>query len=532
MNLLPALALATLISDDACSARLDRLVALYRAYGLPLPPPDAPLVRNTWGGTPPSAYLSIDVWPRPDRAELEKLGWYATTVKPDPVALGKDVSYGRLDFAVQCHERGWRPLARAAFRKWIATTQYQRAERQLAFDAWHHWHDQLTRGAPLEVAATYMKRALPHAGFTNDDAKRALLRSLDLAIVPARSAPGSDDALIDALIEDRHSFGWVPNTPAARALARRGFDAIPALIAHLGDDRLTRYLVGGGLAVCDGACFMPVKDVAYQLICAFAGKQLEPSKDVAARTQAVGRWFADAQKMGEEKYLVAHFSRGVIPGSHDVLFPLLVEKYPHRLPEVYRRFLDTQDRSELDNPFAKALVEVPIPLADKLKVLEYAATHPAPGHRWVGLHYLREVDSRRGNDLLIAALDRLETTSARDEVRLAQIVAGGTDPRVWTALARAAKRTRADTRILLLEDLAAAKPTNPAGRRLQLALLADHLTDAEVAKTPDHQTAVRNHAAALLATVFDFGVQTARNRTPAQWAHLHERVRHVLEHMK
>ena len=528
MNLLPALALATLISDDACSARLDRLLVLYRDYGLPLPPPDAPLLRNTWGGTPPSAYLSIDVWPRPDRAELEKLGWYATIVKPDPVALGKDVSYGRLDFAIACHERGWRALARAAFRKWIATTQYQRAERQLAFDAWHYWHDQLTRGAPLEVAATYMKRALPHAGFAGDEAKVALLRSLDLAMVPARSAPDSDDALIDALIYDPHS--WAGHSHAYRALARRGFDALPALIAHLGDDRLTRALVGGGLAVCDGACLMSVKDIVYQLICTFAGKQLEPSKDVAARTQAVGRWFADAQKMGEEKYLVAHFRQGVIPGSRDVLFPLLVEKYPHRLPEVYRRFLDTKDRSDLDNPYAKAIVEAPIPLADKLKVLEYAATHPAPGHRWVGLHYLREVDPKRGNELLIAALDRLETTSARDEIRLAQIVPSDIEAKVWAALARAAKRTRADTRVLLLEDLAAAKPTAPTCRRLQLALLADHLTDAEVAKTPDHQTAVGNHAAALLATMFDFGVQTARNRTPAQWAHLHERVRHALEH--
>ena len=67
MNLLPALALAALISEDACSARLDHLLVLYREYGLPLPAPDAPLLRSELVGT---SHLSLGLWSaaRPHRS--------------------------------------------------------------------------------------------------------------------------------------------------------------------------------------------------------------------------------------------------------------------------------------------------------------------------------------------------------------------------------------------------------------------------------------------------------------------------------
>src|SRR5579871_5930127 len=118
MNLIPALALATVIlSDDACSARLDQLLAIYREYGLPLPPPDASLVRNT---SPQYDSIGIRVISPEDVDHAARQGITITTVKPDPVSLGKAVlQYGDLDFAIKCHARGWKPLARAAYRKWL-----------------------------------------------------------------------------------------------------------------------------------------------------------------------------------------------------------------------------------------------------------------------------------------------------------------------------------------------------------------------------------------------------------------------------
>jgi hypothetical protein len=510
MNLLPALALATLISDDACSARLDHLLTLHREYGLPVPPPDASLVRCAYGDR---AYLVIGPWSEVARAHPKQQGWSLMVVKPDPVALGNQVDYGRLDLAIKCHERGWRELARAAFRLWLARTR-DRAERQLAGEAWWHWYYQIGHGAPLPVVAKHLKRVLPDVGFANEG-PAALVRSLDLSLVPARSAHGSDDALIDALIEEARDWGL--HAPAARALARRGFDAIPALIAHLGDNRLTRSRPA--LVSCDGNCFLRVKDLAYLLLCAFAGKELELSNDIALRTFAAGRWFADAQKMGEEKYVLERLGRKGPFLTDETPLLLLAEKYPKRLPEVYRRFLDTEDRSEFDNPFAQALLDAPIPRAEKLKVLEYAATHPVPGHRWVGFHFLRQIDPRRASELLIAALDRMGSETGPHDAQLARIIPQYPDPKVWTALAGAAKRVPAETRVELLRFMGpelSIKPA-PACRRLVLAFLSAHLADDEV----------RDRAAAQLTQML--GVEPV-SAGAAHRAHLRELVQQALEH--
>src|SRR5262249_49286830 len=135
MNLLPALALAMLISDDACSARLDHLLTVYREFGLPLPPAGASLVQKT--NADREAYLDICVVSEKDW--LKDGGTRVPIGKPDPVALRKDASFGGLAAAIQYHERGWRSLARAAFRQWLSRHPDNRAERQLAFDAWQYW---------------------------------------------------------------------------------------------------------------------------------------------------------------------------------------------------------------------------------------------------------------------------------------------------------------------------------------------------------------------------------------------------------
>jgi hypothetical protein len=520
MNLLPALALATLFSDDACSARLDHLLTVYREYGLPVPPPDAVLVRGQ-DERGADAHLVIRTWSGAEQARLRDLGWFFTVVKPDPVALGIGVEYGQLDFALACHERGWRALARASFRKWLARAEL-RAECQLAREAWHHWHDQLSCGAPLSVIAKHLKQLLPYFGPVNET-EVALLRSLELALVPSGAAPGSDDALIDELIEEEGVSEMLLSSPAYRAIARRGFAAVPALIAHLGDDRFTRFRT-----IDD---FMRVKDVVFRLICVHAGTWLESSNDNTNRTFAAGRWFAGARKMGEEEYLVAHIGRGDFALASEVLLPLLAEKYPMRLAGVYRGLIDLKSvHPHLSDAFAATVVNAPIPPSDKLKVLEYAATRTEPAHLHAGLHHLRRLDPRRADELLLAALDRLAADAGYAELGIVQLVPAGSDPKVWAALARAATRAGPDTRIDLLFDLFFAEP-NAASVHLRVAFFAAHLADAEVGRARGGKTfEVRNVAAMFLDEVLGHGVELFQDRTPAQWAQLRERVRQAIEH--
>jgi hypothetical protein len=550
MNLLPALALATLIfNDDACSARLDQLLADYRHYGLPLPPHDAPLVRGTGRGGP---YLKICPVSEADRGEYTRMP--VTTVKPDPVAIGKTAYYGRLDFAIQCHERGWRSLARAAFRQWLAHSSIYRAERALAFEAWKYWYYQFADGAPLDRVATHLKRALARVDNTSGQpTARAMLRSLDLSLVPSHSAPGSDDALLDELIEKKQYLRWdVEHTDVYCALARRGFAAVPALIAHLGDDRLTRYGVNGDV---NNAGFLRVKDVAYQLIRAFAGEQLEPSNDIAARTRAAGRWFADAQKVGEEKYVVEHVAREEVSRAGAVLFPLLVEKYPKRLPEVYRRLMDAQEGGDYRSEhYAEAVAGAAISPEEQRKVLVYAAKHDDPWHRFAGIKYLYKLDPKRGTELLIAALDRVPVDADTTELRFIEILVEVAEPTAWEALARAAKRAGLKTRFDLLFAVTGDSEPTPESRKYQLAFVASYLNDdalwdAALGSAPlpgtnnascFAQNEIRNWGALRLARLLGFDdqpnrgwtaeQQTAEQWTAEQWAQYRERVYLALEH--
>src|SRR5262249_28279165 len=68
------------------------------------------------------------------------------------------------------------------------------------------------------------------------------LRSLRASAGSSPPPPGSDEAAIDALCEmggRRGALGPSDDPPAFLRLAERGFGAVPSLIAHLGDERLT-----------------------------------------------------------------------------------------------------------------------------------------------------------------------------------------------------------------------------------------------------------------------------------------------------
>jgi hypothetical protein len=79
---------------------------------------------------------------------------------------------------------------------------------------------------------------------------RALLRSLEAALVPSNAKPGSVEALIDVLVELDDEKKWTVDAfadpgPQYLKLSLLGFAAVPALIEHLDDDRLTRSVKQG-----------------------------------------------------------------------------------------------------------------------------------------------------------------------------------------------------------------------------------------------------------------------------------------------
>lgn len=533
MSFTAALFLALLSSDDFCSQHLDRVAALHREFGLPLPPREAKLVECKESGKLFLAFTVDGVTLWPDRR------WKLTSikpVKPDVERLRGIDSVDWLVLAVVAHERGWKPLARVAMRKWAAWLQqfhWCDAEQDLGYTALDYWETQIyaSPDIPLRFIAKYLRRMQK---YSLEGAKsQKLLQSVELALKPRNSHPGSDDALIDALI-DAHGEpkedddNWTPafrNDPRYRAIVRRGLDAVPALIAHLDDDRITR-----ARGVVCGDNHRRVREIALDILTQLHGGHFEiEQENLNELLKAIGIWFADANKLGEEKYILSRIL-GADPNSnnfHNTLFWLLTDKYPRHLPDLFRKVIDTQPGQRCyAERYAKAIAETPLTIVEKRKILEYAASHEHPSVRAAGIRYLRLINPKLAKELLLQTLREMSTDSIRSQCRYTAIAAESDDPDVWKTLALELRRADVRTRINLLDEVASIR--TPEGRKQRLSMLAEYLTDdTELGGHGDPRflrLEVRNFVALELAELFPINTEGTRAWTAEKWAELRAKV--------
>jgi hypothetical protein len=550
-----AVFLATLHSDAYCTRQLDRLLAWHVHYGLPLPPPDATLVyywsepyeyylQGTKVTDPGSLFLSFAlegkrVWtPSGGLFECDLI----QSVKPDPSLLRGEVNCDPLYLAVAAHQHNWESLALAAIRKCALANGQWDTEEWIARRGWNHWKERIhgDPGTPLPLIAKYLKRALPLVGL-EDERNRAVIRSVELAAVPRNSTPGSDDALIDELLgltgdlpSGVTSAGGLRSNPRYRAILRRVFAAVPALIAHLDDERITRSFRWGNGP--DRRENLRVRDIARDILEQLHGGEFEAEDNLPALVTAVGKWFADAHKLGEGKYLATR-----ILGDREgdvyfraMMFWLLTEKYPERLSGVFRAVIDARpNQHHAAWHYAKAIAESPVPEADARKALEYAATQENSALRAAGIYYLRPFDPTRAHELLLRGLAAMPTHPVGDEVALAGIAAEGTDADEWKALSLAVRRADAASRVELLGEIARAKTSKAHKQRL--AFLADYLTDdavrvdERITVSPFRRIEVRNWAAIQLAELLKIDAEPGDHWTAKQWSDLREKVRAKLK---
>jgi hypothetical protein len=195
--------------------------------------------------------------------------------------------------------------------------------------------------------------------------------------------------------------------------------------------------------------------------------------------------------------------------------------------------------------FAKAIVESAIPLDEKRKVLEFAATHSNLCHREDGLRHLLIVDPDRGRELLLAGLAKLGTTPSATDVWLATLVGAGTDPKAWESLARAAKRVDPGLRVGLLTSVSLSRDEpSPASWRRQLDFMAPHLADTDTwdeandyrglqsyyFREPLSHCQVRNYVAMNLLITLQMWVKPSPDWTAERWVGIREYARFGLEH--
>jgi hypothetical protein len=552
---------------------LEQLLIDYRALGLPLPPKDAPLMRfegeggrvvkgkvQPWFGL---AFLlkpgsDTEPWTLLQGTFERQVEWdqKVQEVKPEPDAV-KDLSDSgqALGLALQCYARGWQKLAEHLLERHRKDSGLP-PHQALIQDAWYYWKDELTR--PKVDRAPMARRLKELIGKDKDldtERNRALLRSLELAVVPSKAKSGSVEALIDGLVDYtgyKHGFGRPEPEDRFWLLAEMGFDAVPALIEHLDDDRLTRAMGGGFMALPRN---VRVGDVVSDLLENLAGQDIGgdqpglPGQTYRVAKAEAKKWWEEARKVGEERYLLDHIlprdsKGGAGGGVNAIQLRIVLAKYPQHIATLYRTVLD--GRLALGSePLAEAVTRSKLPANEKLDLLLRAAGHKDNRHRLPALRAIKELDQKRFDALLLATIKAFpDDVPGRywtcPEPYIAQLAVESDEPQVWQALEKAAKRAVVGFRMQLLGQFA--DPRDRRRRPERLRLLAGFLDDDASRDTESSEKydglgagftyqrlAVRDFVAMELAQLLGIEVERNPDRTPAEWAGIRRKVREAVE---
>lgn len=550
----PSPSVAQICNDD--KETLAKLLTLYKELGLPLPPADAELVRLRNGA------VGFRIKPTPKTEHpmlLIGASKHYLDRNDDPQVIQptlKGIADATVDWqdlllAIQFHARGWDEIAKSLLQQ-TQNRGWGLPEELLHARAWDYWEGQVIEpSSDRREVSRRLKNVIQRDAKFDNKKNRALLNSLDLALAPTSSKPGSIEATIDSLVdfhgESGHIFPEDEKDDRYRRLAILGFSAVPALIQHLDDDRLTRSMMMGFHN------FHPyerrVKHVVSDLLEGLAGRDvkfdwLRRKQGYTVSKEAIAKWWAAVQTEGEEAYLSKHFLDADEPSDggrgrriREHRLAVLVAKYPKRVLELYRRILDAKFESfEFDVHFVPyAILKSTLPRQDKLDAFMYALKSPNLRNPVPVLSALSQLDPGHFMQLLLQRIDsfpRDTNTPYADgpESRIASLICRTEDPRAWQALAVAARRAVPGLRVQILYAAGyGVDPDVARHRRDLLTLLSQFLEDADVCD-PDHiygypRLEVRNVVTTQMGNILGVDVGIDTNRKPEHWAILRERVR-------
>jgi hypothetical protein len=547
---------------------LGELVEEYRRLGLPIPTPQAKLVRLSWGTAeagghgltfrhPPRKpggvvwYLTGCEW----WLELNPL-WQEEEVQPTASALNGDTPQGGICFAIQCKALGWDELAGAAYAAWRKDGGDGRLDEPrdlittLRYQAWSYWEHQLFEEKSDRKEVLMRLTSLSKAGYERAPWRQTpILPDLERTVAPRTSKPGSVEALIDGLMEhwdDPEVWENEAGHTAYWKLAEVGLDAVPALMKHLDDTRFTRVKAFQGMLVGRYDVMRVNQLVEYLLEKMSGGRFLGEAYPLTVdqiREPKDHKWWAEARQVGEEKWLMTY----VIPkdaemhdqSPNEVLLRTIRVKYPHRLPDVYQTVLTKRTRIDSEQ-LLKAILESSLPRERKLALLEAGVTAEDARHRYQALEALAGVDAASFRRHLLRLLERIPDdlwirhNGFNWDARVAGLVRQTDDAECWAALHAVVRRTSADCRLYFLQILGwPADPGEPdSGRRECLRYLLTQLDDVSVGKSYSGEWyAVRDFATIQLARVVGV-LKVNLNKAPRsrrELSLLRDQVREVAE---
>jgi len=379
----------------------------------------------------------------PVRADLLNLDASATPLR----SASFDTEDRMLLLSIQCEILGQHEPARKLYK--AAVPAGTPALAQLAWN--HQLNELLVPGSDRTAICARLVKL--QSSLAEPDT--ALVRDLAQTIAPppplAKPALPLEDQ-VNALTEYSAERGWfragAGSDSAYSALRHDCIRAVPALIAHLTDRRLTR--VFSPAFMMRQPAILRVQDIVSELL----EETLEPQRAQGDdhRLELLTALQKEVADQGEEKFLRSHI---LLKGNVNRLFlDTLVAKYPRDLITVYEQAV-AEKRSDDARTICEELAVADLPADLRAKTFLAAEPNADLGVKLSALWGLFHLHHPEFDPRLAAAIDRLPPTSTGPywksrESEFGILVIRSTDPEVWRAYARWADRADVGQRLELL----------------------------------------------------------------------------------
>ncbi|YCM42956.1 hypothetical protein V2O64_16735 [Verrucomicrobiaceae bacterium 227] len=310
----------------------------------------------------------------------------------------------------------------------------------------------------------------------NNPAIEHVLKGLDASIQHPKPEPGTIEALIDDYLmsgatDGAMSFNNRKNS-AKDALILKGFAAIPTLITHLEDTRMTNHLMQGfnNFSSYPMTADLVINSFLQSLANdEFGSNWLRRQQGYASKKEAVEAWWKSASAIGEKEYVARNTLRKKEKNTvniSDELLAIAIDRYPELLPGIYQDILRSKTHSW---PLATALAahtEIPFQTR-KTAILKGIATDKE-AHRNAALQGLWELDRPEAEAILLRLIEKGPKTTDDEywtdqNAALTRFVSRSHSPKIWKSSHDYLHRSLLGMRMELISNL---KPSEDAPREI------------------------------------------------------------------
>ena len=462
-------------------------------------------------------------------------------VIPTPPFDYPTLGEGPLVRAIISYQRGQTALANLFLKR---TNPYKYPDydprNELAIMAWNYWIDAFVNdGADRVKVANHLSLLLRVLPDYSDEFSTGFIAALKRSVKRAHSIGDKAERLLDRLvvckpseIPDQYNPIEDPSrlSPYYLELWKLGFEAVPTLIKHLDDDRLTRFkypLHGMGGNVTYVPWSYHVSGISANILRALSGLEELNQKEVET-------WWKKAQEVGEEESLMQralYVEDGKMTSNPHILH-LIRWRYPERLAELYETMLTKYPLG--DKRLIGKLLAARCPDDKRAADLLIQATKsPNPEQSNAAFWALMQTHDSRFASLLIERMAPASSTAPREPRLDCEVAANlaryADDRRIWNALEpllREGRRYDAISRLLWVGI--------EGKKRLHaVQFIGRFLNDAWDATPyfPDTRTHISIGDMAALNMAGDLGIDAYNFAawTEKEWKLLREKVREALK---